>query len=547
MSAPDPRPARSSGLSRDFTLFGLDLTAGLEAVSLLWARVLAGPPFTWAVRPAPVRLLRADGQVQVWRSGRPELAETTAGGASASSAGAGGTSARPYAAVEIPDDLVLRHQCAMPAMPDAQLEQAVLLELRSVSPFPVEALVCGWQLAPDARGRIQVDAALASRVHLQRVLPQAAASLGVPADQLEAWVLPEPTGAASAPSAVRRPGAAAAVARAQRPIVLRGFGEAARLHDALRQRRRGYALVGASAALLLAIALTPTVQLWLRSREAVDAFALIQARTQAAVALREKFVASSKALKALDSAVGESAAPLRVLTVLTNALPDDTYVQSVKIEGTKVSFSGLTDNSAALMSRLGETPGVRELRASQAATRQIGAAKESFGVEFRLDIPGVVPRSDASAASAASTPAGATQGRTAAAQDNSASNSAPAQVQQAQAASNNVVSAASSAASAASAAAAAAAAASTAAATAASAAAGAQPRPVYPPLASAVQAPAGSASAPATAEGAAQPAAASPLSRATIGGSARAAAPASTPAAPAPVAPAAPAASAPSR
>ena len=514
----------TSRISSDFRLFGIDLAAGFQGVSTLWSQVLAGPPFTWAVRPAPVQVLRADGRVQIWRRGRfadaaPNPPATSASASTPASASAP-TTVRHAAAAEIPDDLVLRHHCTMPPMPAAQLEQALLLELQSVSPFPPESLVSGWALALNDRGQTVVHAALASRVHLQRVLPDAAATLGVPLDQLEAWVLPAPEEARSRPRAAR--GVLEPVAHAGAPIVMRGFGEAIRQRDALRQRRRGYLLLGLAALLLATIAITPTVQLWLRSEEAAAAFATTQERTRAAVAVREKFIASSKSLKALDSAVGESAAPLRVLDVLTNVLPDDTYVQTVQIEGTKVSFTGLTDNAAALMSRLGETPGVRELRASQAATRQIGAAKESFGVEFRLDIPGVVPRAasasatgEGGGASANPSPSPSPQASPSASStatpasgklQNSVSNVPPAVIQQAQPAIDNIVST--------------------------------PPRPYYPKLAPAEQAPAGSSSvggtvAPAGGNPPAAAAAPNSLSRASIGGSARPPAPAPA-AAPAP-------------
>ncbi|XAH22996.1 PilN domain-containing protein [Xylophilus sp. GW821-FHT01B05] len=351
-------------LSNDFRLFGVDLRSGVQGLATLWGHVLQGPFFGWLTEPAAVRVLRANGSAETWRD-----EHLLAPGQEKS------PQERPrFAAVEIPDAIVLRHATTMPAMPQAQVADALGLEIQSISPFAAGSLVWGWRAWPASGARLQVEAALASRAHIERLLLSAAQSLAVEPRQLEVWVMPS------------LPGPTAA------PIVLQGFGEGARAGDAQRRQRRAYSFLAIGACLLGLIALTPSTQLWLRARDAAASFAEVQQRTRPVVELREQFVRSSGRLKALESAVGESAAPLRVLEILTNAIPDDTFIQTLQIEGLKISLSGMTENSAALMSRLGGTPGIRELKASQAATRQPGAAKESFGVEFVLDIPGVVPR-----------------------------------------------------------------------------------------------------------------------------------------------------------
>jgi len=352
-------------LSNDFRLFGVDLRSSVQGLATLWSQLLQRSPFTWLTASAAVRVVRADGHLEVWRDGH-----VLASGGEPSS-----RKQLRFVAIEIPESIVLRHTATMPAMSLAQVADALELEVQSVSPFAAGNLAWGWQLRAANGARLQADAALASRAHIERWLPPAAQALDVEQRQLEVWVMPP------------HPGPTAA------PIVLQGFGEGERARDAQRRRRRAYAFLAVSVCLLGMLALTPSMQLWLRARDAASSFAEIQQRTRPVVELREQFVRSSGRLKALESAVGESAVPLRVLEILTNAIPDDTFVQTLQIEGLKISLSGMTENSAALMSRLGSTAGIRELKASQAATRQLGASKESFGVEFLLDIPGVVPRS----------------------------------------------------------------------------------------------------------------------------------------------------------
>ena len=362
-------------LSNDFRLFGIDLRSGVQGLSSLLSQLLQGPPFNRLVSPATVRLLRTDGTVQTWR-GRQMVPSASAAAATAADA-----IVPPFTAVEMPDAIVLHHASVLPAMAQSQIEDALRLEVQGVNPFAQDKLVWGWRLRDGAAtgGRVQADAVLASLPHVERELQAAAAAAGLSPSVLEAWVFPPVGGAAGA------------------PIVLQGFGEGARLHDARTRQTRAYGFVLLSALLLGAIALTPSVQLLLRAREAAAAFDGVQQRTRPVVALREKFVRSSERLKTLEAAIAESAAPLQVLDLLTRVLQDDTYVQTLQIDGTKVGVSGLTDNAADVMSRMAAAPGVVGLKATQAATRQPGATKESFGIEFQLQLQGVPVRASAAA------------------------------------------------------------------------------------------------------------------------------------------------------
>lgn len=57
---------------------------------------------------------------------------------------------------------------------------------------------------------------------------------------------------------------------------------------------------------------------------------------------REQLLASVEALNALAELTHGRIEPLLVMDKLTQVLPDDTALQSFKIQGTKLSFSGLT-------------------------------------------------------------------------------------------------------------------------------------------------------------------------------------------------------------
>ncbi|MBF0743797.1 fimbrial assembly protein, partial [Shigella flexneri] len=94
---------------------------------------------------------------------------------------------------------------------------------------------------------------------------------------------------------------------------------------------------------------------------------------------------SADKLTQLSELVSNRIEPLKVLDRLTQLLPDDTYLQSFRLQGVKVTIAGLTNNSSALMQLLGNEAGFKEVRAPSAATRMGNTGKESFSIEFMLD------------------------------------------------------------------------------------------------------------------------------------------------------------------
>ena len=90
-------------------------------------------------------------------------------------------------------------------------------------------------------------------------------------------------------------------------------------------------------------------------------------------------------LGSLAEVLADRIEPLRILDKLTQVLPDDTSVQSFKLQGAKLTIVGLTANASSLMQLLGNQPGLRDVRAPSAATRIPGALKESYVIEFTLD------------------------------------------------------------------------------------------------------------------------------------------------------------------
>jgi general secretion pathway protein L len=138
-------------------------------------------------------------------------------------------------------------------------------------------------------------------------------------------------------------------------------------------------------ALVAAMAVTPSVQLFFRFMQGYRAMIELQGPAAPVMAQRESFVRTSEQLSNLSDIVGKSVPSLQTLTLITQALPDDTSLLNLQIKDSKVSISGQTVNAAALMKLLDSTPGLRDVRAPSPATTPLGATRESFSIEFTLD------------------------------------------------------------------------------------------------------------------------------------------------------------------
>lgn len=348
-------------LSHDSRLFGIDLSSFGRDLRAGWQTLLGSRAFAWLTPAQPVRLLRADGTErwldgQTFRTGSARRIGKTGSGAYAT-------------AVELPEDQVLQRHLRVPAMPHAELADAVALDVASASPFPRDDLVWGFRSVPAAGGRYQVDIALASRSQALRHMQSLAAGAGTqalvdPAD-LEVWALTGDDRAA--------------------PIQLGGFAEPRRSARTMAGRRRRLLLLLWIALLLAAVALTPTAQLKWRAAQADAAYARLAQTAAPVVAKREALVAASDRLATLRDVLIDHVEPLRVLNRLTQVIPDDTALTTLQLDGLKVRVAGQTVNAAALMQTLGAQPGLRDVRAPTPATRYPGAPKENFEIEFALE------------------------------------------------------------------------------------------------------------------------------------------------------------------
>ncbi|EHL24489.1 fimbrial assembly family protein [Acidovorax sp. NO-1] len=343
--------------------FGLDTHRLRDTFAQAWAELRDGPILDWFTPAARVRWFRAEGPEERWLASGGRLVRDKAGAARAA----------PFAAIEVPDAIVLRRHTTLPALAPAAAAQAMALDATTHSPFPPDELVWGARSTSSTlrRGWQDVEIVLASRRLIQQHL---ATQPGAPAlDSCEAWCLSE---------------------KAAEPIVLTGFAESRRQRVQRRGRNLNLALAATALVLLAAVAITPSLQLRARALAAMQDYERLARQAAPALAQRESLVRSEDQLAELRTILGEQADPLQVMDLLTRALPDDSSLLTVNISGLKVTLTGQTANSAALLERLGNEAGLREVRAPTAATRPPGATKDTFTIEAQID-PAALQRSTA--------------------------------------------------------------------------------------------------------------------------------------------------------
>lgn len=378
--------------SDDLRLFGLDLRNLWHDLRTPWGKLMRTPAWAWLSPRVQIQVTGADGQARsVWEPDARIRGFRFKSGVAQENAVQDAPTG--FQAVLLPESLLLRKRLPMPQLDSEKMLQALSLEAANSNPFASSSLIWGYALNPDVAtgtpGLVNVEMVLASRQRVEQYL-STLNMFGVDVEP-EVWAtLPQRTDAA---------------------MLVPGFGEARRARSGQRYWATVGILAGVVAALCIAIALTPLLQLRARALQANVAYAALDKAAGPQVGKREGLVKIEDQVKALADIIGHRLDTLQVVQALTKALPDDTVLQRLQIEGRKVMIGGQTSDSASLMQKLGAMPEIKEVRAPSPAVRQPGMVKETFQIEFQLtDDFGVLPSDAATAAALApANPASAAQ------------------------------------------------------------------------------------------------------------------------------------------
>jgi general secretion pathway protein L len=338
--------------------FGLDLSQWPRQWRAA-GRLLARLPVFARLEPAVrVTLRQADRRVTHWQVTRG-VATPAAEGASANESG--------ISALELGPNRVLERHLALPSLSDADLAQAVRLDVTSSSPFPAGQTVYGYTAI--ANGDVMVAITSRQQVDLAQVQARVAGWQPNDGKAPEIWVIP--------PDVNRK--------SAIRPIVIDGYGEDARARLTARGFARHLALIALGVGLLAALLVTPTAFTRMRAHQATAAQNTLQHQAGPEIAAREALLAQIAQMQALRDLVGQQIALPPALDMLTRAVPDGAWLTSLRAEGTKLTLNGSADDAAALVQKLAQQPGVRDARLASPAIRLPGANKDNFIIELQLD------------------------------------------------------------------------------------------------------------------------------------------------------------------
>lgn len=291
-----------------------------------------------------------------------------------------------FCAVELPESLLLRRQLRLPPASAAHTRAAVATDIATHSPFSSHDGLWVYQVSATA-GQRTVEWVLTSRPLVLQYLGQQQLDPG----RVEARVMID-----------------------GHAHELPGFAE-------VRRRRRGrrfaflnLSLLLAAGAWLTAIAVTPTLHKRVQAKQAEMALDSLTQQSRPVLQQREALLAATEQAQQLNTQLANGTPALAMLSALTQALPDDAQLRTLRLQGHQVQMSGQVSDAASLMKALGGQPGISEVRAPTAATRPPGATKEQFSIELTMVIPSSTTPPETPAATAATTSPSATTATTAA-------------------------------------------------------------------------------------------------------------------------------------
>lgn len=341
-------------LTTSLTLFGVDLARLGRHWLLALENMASWPVLRWLTPKFNVSILdhgESEGILVVGADGLSRLQTPNSGQQGKSLANHG---------YVLPVDILLTRSLDIPKLLPDQVRSAVQLEIQRLSPFNVEDQIYAWHLDGAETGGQRLTLLLTSRPLISKVLP------ALDPQSHELWAPLQGT---------------------DQYINLPSFGESRRLNAQRRWRWLNVLLIAGVMFALAGLAITPTLQLYLRSQEAKAALEGSMRRTAPAVRAREDMLAQQQRVKVLEQLISQRLVPEYTLLLLTRYLPDDTYVVNLDIRDKQIQLTGLTPNAAAFMTKLGGQPGVSKVTAVHAARRENSrpGSREIFTIEFTLD------------------------------------------------------------------------------------------------------------------------------------------------------------------
>lgn len=304
----------------------------------------------------------------VWPAGArtavsPDGASWTVTGARLSAKGASREGKHKAAGLLVPESSCLWGTVQLPEMPRSALDNAVEEALWRVSPLPPEHIVAAWHAVPGAQGGWTIEWGMCKRsVQIEQFAQQ-----GLAAD------------------------APVYLARQGRVLAVRGKAWQ-------KQKRQQRWMDGLALGLLLLMlaalsmpALMPLVLKRQAVTRAVEHVSLLEPKAAPLRQQLDELRQQSSLAQELRQDISTDLPLASVLDRLSEALPDDAWLDRMEINGSEIRITGLTANATELVAHLGRQPALAEARATAASVRDNTQNKERFTFEMRWRGEGAKP------------------------------------------------------------------------------------------------------------------------------------------------------------
>ncbi|BEP95133.1 hypothetical protein GmRootA79_35170 [Acidovorax sp. A79] len=273
------------------------------------------------------------------------------------------TNSRKAASLLVPEADCLWGTVQLPDMPQRSLVGGVEEALWRVSPMPPEQIVAAWRAEPKAQGGWVVEWGMCRRSALEQQLAQHGFA-------------------------------------GNAPVYMVRQGRALPVHGAAWQKQssRQRWIDGAAAAflllLLLALSLPAAMPLVLKRQAVVRAVEHVSMLEPKAAPLRQKMDElrnQAGMAEDLRKSIVTDMPLASVIDGLSSAIPSDTWLDRIEVNGPEVKITGLTANATELIGYLGRQPGFADVRATAANVRDSTLNKERFTIELRWRGEGAKP------------------------------------------------------------------------------------------------------------------------------------------------------------
>jgi general secretion pathway protein L len=261
--------------------------------------------------------------------------------------------------LRISPDLFLERDAMVPIAAERELKRVIGYEMDRLTPFQAHEVfwTCLVTKRDTEHNRLHVRVTIVPRIRLKSIL-DALQRVGIVPVRIEA------AGAVQGLPAI--------------PLI-----EARAQRGWLGPRTDTYALVGCGVLAAVAVAL-PFV---LQSVTAATLDARIEAikpRVVEAEVLRKKLASSTTMTEATKAARGQAGAPLQYIALLTEMLPDDTFLTTLSLRQRKLTISGRSAAAAHLIAAMAASQLIRSPAFAAPVIRDEANTGEAFSIRAEL-------------------------------------------------------------------------------------------------------------------------------------------------------------------